>query len=48
MAQSFDLKKLLNLNSLLVFAVVAVILRATGGGDVAIFVTSALAIIPLA
>jgi len=43
-----QLKRLLNLNLLLVFGVVAVILRLTGGGDVPIFVTSALAIIPLA
>ncbi len=43
-----DIKKLLNLNLLLVFGVVALILRLTGGSDVAIFATSALAIIPLA
>jgi Ca2+:H+ antiporter len=48
MTQSFDFKRLLSLNSLLVFGLVAVILRITGGSDVAIFVTSALAIIPLA
>jgi Ca2+:H+ antiporter len=48
MTQSFELKKLLNLNVLLVFGVVAVILRLTGGGDVPIFATSALAIIALA
>lgn len=42
------LKRLLNLNVLLVFGVIAIILRLTDGGDVAIFVTSALAIIPLA
>lgn len=45
---SFDLTKLLNLNALLVFGVIAVFLRLSGGGDVAIFATSALAIIPLA
>lgn len=43
-----QLKPLLNLNTLLIFGVVAVILRLAGGGDVPIFVTSALAIIPLA
>ncbi len=43
-----QLKRMLNLNALLVFGIVAVILRVAGGGDVAIFVTSALAIIPLA
>lgn len=48
MTDSFDFKKLLNLNVLLVFGVVAVILRLAGGSDVAIFATSALAIIPLA
>ncbi|MBN2304842.1 MAG: calcium/proton exchanger [Anaerolineae bacterium] len=46
--QPFTIKKLLNLNTLLVFGLVAVILRVAGGGDVAIFATSALAIIPLA
>lgn len=45
---SFDLTKLLNLNLLLVFGVIAVFLRLGGGDDVAIFATSALAIIPLA
>lgn len=44
----FSPPKLLSLNTLLVFGVAAVILRVSGGGDVAIFVTSALAIIPLA
>lgn len=48
MTDTFDFKKLLNFNLLLVFGVVAVILRLTGGDDVAIFATSALAIIPLA
>jgi Ca2+:H+ antiporter len=48
MTQSFNLKNLLNLNSLLIFGVIAVILRIAGGGDVAIFAASALAIIPLA
>jgi len=48
MAQSFEPKKLLSLNSLLAFGVLAVILRLSDGGDVAIFATSALAIIPLA
>jgi Ca2+:H+ antiporter len=43
-----NLKKLLNLNTLLVFGIIAVILRLADGGDVAIFATSALAIIPLA
>jgi Ca2+:H+ antiporter len=42
------LKKLLNLNTLLIFVLVAVILRLAGGGDVAVFASSALAIIPLA
>ncbi len=46
--QGFKLSRLLNLNLLLVFGVAAVILRLTGGDDVAIFATSALAIIPLA
>jgi Ca2+:H+ antiporter len=45
---AFDAKRLLNLNTLLVFGVVAVILRIGGGGDVAIFAMSALAIVPLA
>jgi Ca2+:H+ antiporter len=48
MTSSFTLKNLLNLNTLLIFGVIAVILRAAGGGDVAIFAMSALAIIPLA
>ncbi|MBI5960927.1 MAG: calcium/proton exchanger [Chloroflexi bacterium] len=48
MTNSLELKKFLNLNLLLVFAVVAVLLRVMGGGDVGIFTTSALAIIPLA
>jgi Ca2+:H+ antiporter len=48
MTSSFNLKNLLNLNTLLIFGVIAVILRATGGGDVAIFAASALAIVPLA
>jgi Ca2+:H+ antiporter len=48
MTQSFNIKKLLNLNVLLIFVAVAVIFRVSGGSDVAIFVTSALAIIPLA
>ena len=47
-AMSISPKKLLNLNTLLVFGVVAVALRLAGGSDVAIFVTSALAIVPLA
>ncbi len=46
--QSFNLKNLLNLNSLLIFGVIAVLLRLLDGGDVAIFAASALAIIPLA
>ncbi len=46
--RGFNARKLLNLNTLLIFGVVAVILRLTGGGDVPIFVTSALAIVPLA
>jgi Ca2+:H+ antiporter len=41
-------KRLLSLNTLLIFVLVAVILRLAGGGDVAVFATSALAIIPLA
>ncbi len=45
---TFSPTKLLNLNLLLIFGVIAVILRITGGSDVAIFATSALAIIPLA
>ncbi len=48
MTQSFNISKLLNLNLLLIFGVVAVILRLSGGSDVAVFATSALAIIPLA
>lgn len=40
--------KFLNLNLLLVFGLAAVGLRLADGGDVAVFVTSALAIIPLA
>lgn len=48
MTQTFDTKKLLNLNTLLSFGAVALVLRVAGGGDVAIFATSALAIIPLA
>lgn len=48
LSQSFDYKKLFNLNTLLVFLAVAVILRAAGGSDLAIFITSALAIVPLA
>ncbi len=48
MTQSFNLKSLLNLNTLLIFGVLAVLLRVAGGGDVAIFAASALAIIPLA
>jgi len=48
MAQSAVLKRVLNLNLLLVFVVVAAILRLSDGGDVAVFATSALAIIPLA
>jgi Ca2+:H+ antiporter len=46
--QSFPVKKLLNLNILLLSGIAAVILRLGDGGDVAIFTTSALAIIPLA
>ncbi len=42
------LSRFLNLNILLVFGVAAAFLRLSGGGDVAVFVTSALAIIPLA
>jgi Ca2+:H+ antiporter len=45
---TFAPSKLLNLNLLLVFGAIAVILRIAGGSDVAIFATSALAIIPLA
>ncbi len=48
MTQSFSLKKLLNLNLLLVFGVVAVILRLSDASDTAVFAASALAIIPLA
>jgi Ca2+:H+ antiporter len=48
MTDTLTLKKVLNLNLLLVFGVLAVLLRLSGGGDVAIFTTSALAIIPLA
>jgi Ca2+:H+ antiporter len=48
MTQSFDIKKLLKLNTLLIFGVIAILLRLAGGGDVAIFAASALAIIPLA
>lgn len=48
MGRTFELKKLASLNTLLLFGAVAVLLRASGGGDVAIFATSALAIIPLA
>ncbi|MBN1201948.1 MAG: calcium/proton exchanger [Anaerolineae bacterium] len=48
MTQPTIIKRLLNLNTLLVFGVVAVILRLTDGDDVAIFAASALAIIPLA
>jgi Ca2+:H+ antiporter len=48
MTQPFDPKKLLNLNVLLIFGAVAVILRLAGGGDVPIFAASALAIVPLA
>ncbi len=47
-ALSISPKKLLNLNTLLAFGVVAIVLRLAGGSDVAIFVTSALAIVPLA
>lgn len=42
------LSKVLNLNLLLVFLVVAIALRLSDGGDVPIFAASALAIIPLA
>jgi len=42
------LRKLLSVYALLVFVPVAVILRLSGGGEVAVFVTSALAIVPLA
>lgn len=48
MTQSFAFKKLLSLNALLLFGVIAVALRLSNGDDVAIFATSALAIIPLA
>ena len=48
MGRAFELKSLASLNSLLLFGVIAVLLRASGGDDVAIFATSALAIIPLA
>ncbi|MBN1680317.1 MAG: calcium/proton exchanger [Anaerolineae bacterium] len=48
MTTTFDAKKLLNLNTLLVFVAVAVGLKIGGGDDVALFATSALAIIPLA
>jgi len=48
MTQALNWKKLLNLKALLVFGVIAVFLRVSGGDDVAIFATSALAIIPLA
>ena len=40
--------KFLNLNALLVFLPVAIVLRLSGGSDMAIFATSALAIVPLA
>ncbi len=42
------MRKLLSLNTLLVFGVVAVALRSQGANETAIFLTSALAIIPLA
>ncbi len=42
------MRKLLSLNTLLVFGIVAVILRLQGADETAIFLTSALAIIPLA
>jgi Ca2+:H+ antiporter len=48
MMRTLDFKKLLNLKILLLFGIIAVILRLAGGSDVAIFATSALAIIPLA
>ncbi len=48
MGRTFELKNLVSLNTLLLFGAVAVLLRASGGDDVAIFATSALAIIPLA
>ena len=44
MGRAFELKSLASLNSLLLFGVIAVLLRASGGDDVAIFATSALAI----
>lgn len=49
-SKPFELKNLLNLNLLLVFGLVAIFLRVTGqpGAEIAIFATSALAIIPLA
>ncbi|HEX3053315.1 MAG TPA: calcium/proton exchanger [Aggregatilineaceae bacterium] len=48
MTQSMFFRKLLDLNSLLVFGVVAVFLRLSDASDTAVFATSALAIIPLA
>jgi Ca2+:H+ antiporter len=46
--QPVTLRRLLNLDTLLVFVLVAVSLRLSGGGDVAVFAASALAIVPLA
>jgi Ca2+:H+ antiporter len=44
----FDFSRLLNVNILLVFLPVALIARAANWGDITVFVSSALAIIPLA
>jgi Ca2+:H+ antiporter len=46
--QGFQLSSLLNVNLLLVFLPIALIGRVLGWGDIAVFITSALAIIPLA
>ncbi|HML24902.1 MAG TPA: calcium/proton exchanger [Aggregatilinea sp.] len=48
MSSSSIVKNLLSLNTLLVFVVIAVILRVMGADDVLIFGASALAIVPLA
>lgn len=45
---SFNVRSLLGVNTLLIFIPIALLLRASGGSDVAIFLTSGLAIIPLA
>ena len=48
MTQPLGFKKLLSLNTLLLFGAIAVALRLSDGDDVAIFAASALAIVPLA